>query len=929
MCAWFVMASTDPATEMPLPESPEAGTPQMTEPASGGGGEMAEIKIQLQAMQRMIEDMRQELMVEKIKATEEKLKHTEEMMKIKDEVREAKSKKEKEEEEQKTDGKIKSLKDFDYKNVPKPAKYNLDHRGYNGWHDLFVATMSASDPQWEKILMEIEGFGADKITPEKVNQLEITLGMEGEVMKKAQRTLYLHLLQYTEGEAYAKVISGGTKEVIETYRHITYKGKNATIVTRMEKRMRVMNPDPAKDVKDVESKVTAWKGDIRYLQETGDDDKIMLENNDQMITILIGMMPEIVADFLISRYDAGKTTLEDMEKILNDYLIKMGNRDKKRGGKISQVTDEKVEEESTEMEEQWQQKYDDIYGMYWLCTAVPAAKRQRTEENPQQSEIQNGPKGKAKGKGGKGPMGGCHECGDSHYVRDCPIRRAQLEAKGKGKGKGKYAKGNGEWFNVPPRQWGQWNPGFMNRQWSSWRPGGKGQVFNGKGKGESNVSGVMPAGLPFPPLGAVNQQQPNNDEWSCGNTWGSQGNQWSPIFQIVKKNGRKFTKTSMLDHVFHFNDTIKMKNRFQALESEGDESNGEETGDKKEECDQSQRSYLGIREGRAVTVSAAAHGKSMKRRKNEKCDRSRCSYTKEQDELAETAGVVTSIHPTTPPPNHDDHHQNPSSRSSRSPMANEEESSDDMPKMVRSDDESDDEDLREPRTIREYRLENVMSRYRKTKLNLREHFNKCRSSCKNEECCRAKRKEERLQEGDQEDQAPLEEINAKLKKLQIIMRAKVEGNKIANVNGKEEERWRRLAIAVDSGACASVMSPEELPEYKDAIMETKGSRDGDDFVGASGEVIPNYGELKVPLITREQTTRGMTFTAAGVAKPLASVKRMTMEGHMVVFDEEMSYVYNKKTGELNMLREEDGNYMMDVWVPPPEVAKKMGFRGQP
>ena len=194
---------------------------------------------------------------------------------------------------------------------------------------------------------------------------------------------------------------------------------------------------------------------------------------------------------------------------------------------------------------------------------------------------------------------------------------------------------------------------------------------------------------------------------------------------------------------------------------------------------------------------------------------------------------------------------------------------------------------------------------------------------------RAEVKKRELHNNGHEEQVPIEDINERLRNLQVIMKAKVDGNKIATVTEKEEERWRRLAIAIDSGACASVISPDELPEYKDAIVETKGSREGDDFVGASGEVIPNYGELKVPLITREQTTRGMTFTAAGVAKPLTSVKKMTAEGHIVVFDEEMSYVYNKRTGELNMLREEDGNYMMDVWVPPPETARKMGFRGQP
>ena len=99
-------------------------------------------------------------------------------------------------------------------------------------------------------------------------------------------------------------------------------------------------------------------------------------------------------------------------------------------------------------------------------------------------------------------------------------------------------------------------------------------------------------------------------------------------------------------------------------------------------------------------------------------------------------------------------------------------------------------------------------------------------------------------------------------------------------------------------------------------------------MSASGDTIPNYGELTVPMLTRESTTRAMRFQAAGVAKPLGSVKRMIMAHHRVVFDEEGSYIENKVTGEVNMLREEDGNFMLDVWVPPPEVVNNSGFTRQ-
>ena len=74
--------------------------------------------------------------------------------------------------------------------------------------------------------------------------------------------------------------------------------------------------------------------------------------------------------------------------------------------------------------------------------------------------------------------------------------------------------------------------------------------------------------------------------------------------------------------------------------------------------------------------------------------------------------------------------------------------------------------------------------------------------------------------------------------------------------------------------------------------------------------------------------RGMTFQAAPVSKPLGSVKTMCSSGRRVVFDDDGSYIQNKATGELNWLREENGNYILDVWVIPPGNSDA-GFGRQP
>ena len=124
------------------------------------------------------------------------------------------------------------------------------------------------------------------------------------------------------------------------------------------------------------------------------------------------------------------------------------------------------------------------------------------------------------------------------------------------------------------------------------------------------------------------------------------------------------------------------------------------------------------------------------------------------------------------------------------------------------------------------------------------------------------------------------------------------------------------SIAVDSGACDNVISPDDVPEQK--VMESSGSKKGENFYSATGEPIPNLGDIKLPMIMREGTSRGMLMKAAPVSKPLASVKKICQAGHAVIFDEEGSFIINKTTGEMNWMREDDGNYMLDAWVPPPE-----------
>ena len=148
---------------------------------------------------------------------------------------------------------------------------------------------------------------------------------------------------------------------------------------------------------------------------------------------------------------------------------------------------------------------------------------------------------------------------------------------------------------------------------------------------------------------------------------------------------------------------------------------------------------------------------------------------------------------------------------------------------------------------------------------------------------------------------------------------------IGAMPAQEHAGWRRVGITVDSGAADSVAAPDAFPGYPVKKHPTPIF-----YQSATGEPITNTGSQQVALVTNEGTLRGMTFQATErVRKPLAAVKRIVEAGHAVVFAPEDfggAFILNLETGEENGLREDDGNYMLDVWIPP---AAEMGFTRLP
>ena len=96
---------------------------------------------------------------------------------------------------------------------------------------------------------------------------------------------------------------------------------------------------------------------------------------------------------------------------------------------------------------------------------------------------------------------------------------------------------------------------------------------------------------------------------------------------------------------------------------------------------------------------------------------------------------------------------------------------------------------------------------------------------------------------------------------------------------------------------------------------SEGSKRGIRHKFANGEPIPNEGEKQVGFLTDDGAARNMRFQVCDVTKPLASVSRICAKGHKVAFQAGCSYIQNLTTGEVTWLKEANGVYTLDVWMP--------------
>ena len=121
-------------------------------------------------------------------------------------------------------------------------------------------------------------------------------------------------------------------------------------------------------------------------------------------------------------------------------------------------------------------------------------------------------------------------------------------------------------------------------------------------------------------------------------------------------------------------------------------------------------------------------------------------------------------------------------------------------------------------------------------------------------------------------------------------------------------------MAVDSGATETAIGEGMLTSVD--TVGGEASRRGVQYEVASGTLIPNLGEKRFA-VGEGGEFRRMKAQVCEVNQAFLSVKRVLQAGNRVVFDKTGSYIEDEVSGERMHLHEENGMYMLRLWVKRP------------
>ena len=152
------------------------------------------------------------------------------------------------------------------------------------------------------------------------------------------------------------------------------------------------------------------------------------------------------------------------------------------------------------------------------------------------------------------------------------------------------------------------------------------------------------------------------------------------------------------------------------------------------------------------------------------------------------------------------------------------------------------------------------------------------------------------------------QMGKQTEKLSTVLAIELEGVHAVNSSGG----WEEVKLAHDSGATEMVIPPHVLQGHE--LHEGAPFRRGVEYELAHGVQIPNLEEKRFVGLTNEGVQKAVVAQICDVNRGLLSVKKVTNSGNRVVFDQDESYIENKRSGERTPLKETGGMYELSLWV---------------
>ena len=109
--------------------------------------------------------------------------------------------------------------------------------------------------------------------------------------------------------------------------------------------------------------------------------------------------------------------------------------------------------------------------------------------------------------------------------------------------------------------------------------------------------------------------------------------------------------------------------------------------------------------------------------------------------------------------------------------------------------------------------------------------------------------------------------------------------------------------------------PQRCVEDRE-VTKGEAARNGVHYVAADGGRIPNLGEVKINLLTKEKQKASVTFQVADVHKPILSVGALTAQGHRVMFNRDGGTITLFRSGRRIAFQKKDGVCKMELLMAP-------------